>query len=87
MAEWVAYLREEKLWGNDDPLFPSTRIALGAAHQFEAVGLGKYPKPMGFEEIVYCDKVINLVNTDPSPGWNKHRKVYIPRRKTLTGPW
>ncbi len=39
MAEWVEYLREEQLWGNDDPLFPKTRIALGAARQFEAVGL------------------------------------------------
>ena len=36
----------------------------------------KYPKPMGAEEIVYGDKVINLVNTDPSLSWNKHRKVY-----------
>lgn len=39
VAEWVAYLREEQLWGNDDPLFPATRIALGATRQFEAVGL------------------------------------------------
>ena len=29
VAEWVSYLRDEKLWGNDDPLFPATRIALG----------------------------------------------------------
>ena len=36
----------------------------------------KYPKPMGSEEIVYGDKVINLVNTNPSLAWNKHRKVY-----------
>jgi ATP-dependent exoDNAse (exonuclease V) alpha subunit len=36
----------------------------------------KYPKPMGPEEIVYGDKVINLVNTDPSLPWNKHRRVY-----------
>jgi hypothetical protein len=36
----------------------------------------KYPKPMGQEEIVYGDKVINLVNTDPSQYWNRHRKVY-----------
>lgn len=36
----------------------------------------KYPKPMGSEEIVYGDKVINLVNTDPSVRWNKHRKIY-----------
>ena len=36
----------------------------------------KHPKPMGPEEIVYGDKVINLVNTDPGLPWNKHRKVY-----------
>jgi integrase len=37
--DWVRYLREEKLWGNDDPLFPATRIAVGQTHQFEAAGL------------------------------------------------
>ena len=36
---WVAYLRQEKLWGNDDPLFPATLVELGEARQFEAVGL------------------------------------------------
>src|SRR5208283_28945 len=36
VAEWVSYLREDKLWGNDDPLFPATRVALGATRQFEA---------------------------------------------------
>lgn len=36
----------------------------------------KHPKPMGPEKIVYGDKVINLVNTDPQMPWNKHRKVY-----------
>ena len=39
VAEWVTYLREEQLWGNDDPLFPATRIALGVTRQFEAAGL------------------------------------------------
>ena len=39
VAEWVALLREEMLWGNDDPLFPATRIALGDSWQFEAAGL------------------------------------------------
>ncbi len=39
VAEWVKYLREENLWGNDDPLFPATRVAVGASRQFEAVGL------------------------------------------------
>jgi len=41
VAEWVTYLREEKLWGNDDPLFPSTKIALGPDRQFTPVGLTK----------------------------------------------
>jgi hypothetical protein len=36
----------------------------------------KYPKPMGTEEIVYGDKVINLTNTDPSLPWFKHRRVF-----------
>lgn len=39
VADWVSYLRQELLWGNDDPLFPATRIALGSTRQFEAVGL------------------------------------------------
>lgn len=39
VVEWVAYLREEMLWGNDDPLFPATRIAVSVARKFEAVGL------------------------------------------------
>ncbi|PKO71207.1 MAG: RNA helicase [Betaproteobacteria bacterium HGW-Betaproteobacteria-14] len=36
----------------------------------------KFPKPMGSEEIVYGDKVLNLVNTNPALPWNRHRKVY-----------
>jgi integrase len=39
VADWVRYLREKKLWGNDDPLFPSTCIVLGATRQFEAAGI------------------------------------------------
>ena len=38
----------------------------------------KIPKPMGPEEIVYGDKVINLVNTDPTLPWNRHRKICPP---------
>lgn len=41
VAEWVRFLREEKLWGNDDPLFPATRIALGRTRQFGATGLNR----------------------------------------------
>ncbi len=39
--QWVTFLKEELLWGNDDPLFPATRVALGDSHQFEAVGLAR----------------------------------------------
>ena len=39
VAQWVSYLQEDKLWGNDDPLFPATRVALGTARQFEVSGL------------------------------------------------
>ncbi len=39
VADWVRFLREEKLWGNDDPLFPATRVVVGQTRQYEAVGL------------------------------------------------
>ena len=39
VAEWVSYLRGNKLWGNDDPLFPATRVGQGDSLQFEVSGL------------------------------------------------
>lgn len=39
VVEWIEYLRAEKLWGRDDPLFPTTKVALGTGGQFEALGL------------------------------------------------
>ncbi|MEW6671834.1 MAG: site-specific integrase [Thermodesulfobacteriota bacterium] len=41
VTEWATYLRNEKLWGNDDPLFPATSIRLGDSRQFEAAGLDR----------------------------------------------
>ncbi len=41
VEEWVAYLREVKLCGNDDPLFPKTLIKYGASCQFEVAGLDR----------------------------------------------
>ena len=41
VSEWVAFLRDEKLWGNDDPLFPTTRIEVGTSRKFEATGVKK----------------------------------------------
>ena len=39
VAEWVSFLRNEKLWGNDAPLFPETRVALNSDREFAALGL------------------------------------------------
>lgn len=39
VADWVTFLRQDMLWGNDDPLFPATRVVVGPSRQFEAAGL------------------------------------------------
>ena len=39
VEDWASYLRQEKLWGNNDPLFPATKVVVGPAHQFQATGL------------------------------------------------
>ena len=41
VADWVAYLRTEKLWGLDDPLFPATKVAVGDNLRFGAAGLDR----------------------------------------------
>jgi len=41
LREWVSYLRDECLWGNDDPLFPKTDVAPGKNRTFQAVGIKK----------------------------------------------
>lgn len=41
VANWVRFLRDENLWGNDDPLFPATRVTVGPSQQFEAAGLDR----------------------------------------------
>ncbi len=39
--DWVNYLRQQKLWGGDDPLFPATKIVVGASRHFEVSGLDR----------------------------------------------
>lgn len=39
VEDWVKFLRDVKLWGNDNPLFPSTLMKCGTTRQFEAAGL------------------------------------------------
>ena len=41
VADWVAYLQTEKLWGLDDPLFPATKVAVGDDLRFAATGLDR----------------------------------------------
>jgi integrase len=41
VVEWVHELRQEKLWGLDDPLFPATKIVVGDGRHFEASGLDR----------------------------------------------
>jgi integrase/recombinase XerD len=39
--DWVNYLRQEKLWSVDDPLFPATKIGVGSSRHFEVLGLDR----------------------------------------------
>jgi integrase len=41
LESWVQTLREEHLWGNDDPLFPATRVQVGSTSRFEVMGLSR----------------------------------------------
>ena len=38
-TDWMNYLRQVKLWGNDDPLFPKTEMVYGKNQKFEVAGL------------------------------------------------
>jgi integrase len=41
VVDWVNYLRKERLWSLDDPLFPATKIVVGATRHFESSGLDR----------------------------------------------
>lgn len=41
VADWMSFLRTEKLWGLDNPLFPATKVAVGGGRRFEAAGLDR----------------------------------------------
>ena len=41
VTEWITRLRTERLFGDDDPLFPATKIVRGANGLFEPVGLDR----------------------------------------------
>ena len=39
VTDWIGHLRLALLWGNNDPLFPKTKVGVGATGSFEALGL------------------------------------------------
>ena len=41
VTDWIAELERDHLWGPADPLFPATRMGLGASGGFEAQGLSR----------------------------------------------
>jgi hypothetical protein len=43
VVDWVAFLREEKGFGPDDPLFPKTKVAPGDDHAFRVASLDRAP--------------------------------------------
>ncbi len=53
VVEWVTYLRQTKLWGNDDPLFPATETVVGANRQFQAAGLKRQNWNRSFQQIPF----------------------------------
>lgn len=42
VTQWIAELREDHLWGDDDPLFPATAMGLGEAGGFQPQGLARH---------------------------------------------
>jgi integrase len=43
VVDWVGFLRNEKGFGPDDPLFPKTRVATGDNYEFRAMALDDAP--------------------------------------------
>jgi hypothetical protein len=41
VADWVIYLRTERLFGFDDPLFPASLVRVGPEGQFQADGVDR----------------------------------------------
>lgn len=39
VVDWINYLRQDLKWGNEDPLFPSTKMSLSVGFKLEAHGL------------------------------------------------
>jgi site-specific recombinase XerD len=43
LRDWIAELRQTHLFSDTDPLFPKTRVTVGASRRFEAAGVDREP--------------------------------------------
>lgn len=43
LIDWIRELRKDHLFADGDPLFPKTRVEVGAARRFQAVGIDRKP--------------------------------------------
>ncbi len=41
VPDCVSFLRDDKLWSNDDPPLPATQIKVGKSHQFKVTGFDR----------------------------------------------
>jgi integrase len=41
VVQWIAELRDEHAWGDDEPLFPATHTGLNETRQFAALGIAR----------------------------------------------
>jgi integrase/recombinase XerC len=41
VSKWMTFLRQERLWGPDDPLFPACKVEVGDSGMFENGGLAR----------------------------------------------
>ena len=39
VVDWIVFLRTQRLWGSDDPLFPATEVIVDSDQHFRASGL------------------------------------------------
>lgn len=76
VVDWITWLRAEKLWGLDDPLFPATRCQQDGSNQFQAADLS----PTGWQSAGPIRRIFREAFTQAGlPYFNPHSL-----RKTLT---
>jgi len=57
--QWVNYLQVKKLWGPDDPLFPSTKVLLDNNQEFFAGGVVAFIGAPQRRSVKYSGALLN----------------------------